>query len=225
MTLGSFREHEGHLLLERAGGAVLFSTRIDVLSDAGADALARAVGVPLSDWSQDRQVHGAQIRVVRSRGQLSPLSGDFDGQVTDLRGIATMVRTADCVPVGLLSGDGVGMLHAGWRGLAAGVIEAGVAALREFGGSPIEAAIGPCARVCCYEVGDEVHAALAPLGDDLRAGRNADLAAAVIAALARSGVADVHDCGRCTICAPEGMLWSHRRDGTGSRNAGLAWRS
>ncbi len=93
-----------------------------------------------------RQVHGTSVQRVYSidgaGGQA--LAIDADGHATGLPGIGTMVLTADCLPVALGSAAAVAMLHAGWRGLAAGVLEEGVRALREVGGQArIAAVIGP----------------------------------------------------------------------------------
>jgi polyphenol oxidase len=144
-----------------------------------------------------------------------------------------MVLVADCLPIavagrGRSNGDGaVAMLHAGWRGLAGGIVAAGVQALRELGvDGPIEAAIGPGAGVCCYEVGEEVHAEFADVGSDVRRGRNLDLKAIARHELERAGVDAVHDIGLCTICADDSLFFSHRRDhGVTGRQAGVAWLS
>jgi copper oxidase (laccase) domain-containing protein len=97
--------------------------------------------------------------------------------------------------------------------------------MREVGGrGAVHALIGPGARGCCYEVGDEVHAAFAH--DDARVGeRNLDLAIVARNRLHEAGVARVDDLGLCTMCHPE-LFFSHRRDGgvTG-RQAGLVWLS
>ncbi len=87
-----------------------------------------------------------------------------DAHVTDRRDLAIAVLTADCIPVALLAPWGVGVAHAGWRGLAGGVIGGTVGELLSIGddgasAARISAFIGPCAGACCYEVGDEVHAA------------------------------------------------------------------
>ena len=137
--------------------------------------------------------------------------------------MAALVLTADCLPIALIAPGAVAMVHAGWRGLAAGVLEEGVEAVRELGGeAELRAAIGPGAGGCCYEVGAEVHAAF---------GRPAERAEIDLKALARerllaAGVAEVHDVGLCTMCSDPALFFSHRRDGgiTG-RQAGLAWRS
>ena len=130
--------------------------------------------------------------------------------------MAAVVLTADCLPVALAAPDSVGMVHAGWRGLAAGVLEAGVAAL---GDGPVSAAIGPGIGPCCYEVGDDVRAAFGT------SARTLDLKAIARERLQAAGVAEVHDCGLCTACDAE-RFFSHRRDrGVTGRQAGLAWRS
>jgi copper oxidase (laccase) domain-containing protein len=119
------------------------------------------------------------------------------------------------------------MLHAGWRGLAGGVVAAGVAGVRALGASgPVAAAIGPGAGGCCYEVGEEVHAAFAAHGGEVRNGRNLDLKAVARRELEAAGVRTVDDVGLCTLCAGRDLFFSHRRDGgvTG-RQAGVAWRS
>jgi copper oxidase (laccase) domain-containing protein len=117
------------------------------------------------------------------------------------------------------------MLHAGWRGLAAGVVAEGVGALRELGATgPIHAAVGPGAGVCCYAVGEEVHAAFSEHGAAVRDGRNLDLKAIARLELERAGVTVVHDAGLCTICADPSLFFSHRRErGVTGRQAGLAW--
>src|SRR5205823_8273805 len=91
----------------------------------------------------------------------APLGLEADGHATAMRGVAVMVLAADCLPVALGSDAAVAIVHAGWRGLAAGVLEEGVRALREVGGrGPIEAVIGPGAGARCYEVGSEMEDAL-----------------------------------------------------------------
>src|SRR5206468_4213135 len=94
----------------------------------------------------------------------------------------------------------VAALHAGWPGLADGLLAEGVAALREVGGEgPIQAAIGPCAGPCCYEVGDEVRERFADVPDACAGGRRIDLPAIATAKLRAAGVEAVHVAGLCTI--------------------------
>ena len=166
-----------------------------------------------------RQVHGTDVIALDGAPPADGIA-DADGVVTRAHGVAAMVLTADCVPVALATPDAVAMVHAGWKGLSGGVLEAGVAALAADG--PVHAAIGPAAGACCYEVGPEV-AERFP-GWALN-GRLLDLKAVAAARLRAAGVAEVLDVGRCTICEP-GVFFSHRAGGgiTG-RNGGLAWRS
>jgi polyphenol oxidase len=151
---------------------------------------------------------------------------EADGQATALRGLGTIVLTADCLPVALSANGAVAMVHAGWRGLAAGVIEEGVRAVRELGGKGhIVAVIGPGAGPCCYEVGDEVHAAF---GGPHRAQsphtRNIDLKAIARDKLLAVGVTEVKDVAACTIC--DERFFSHRREGArAGRQGGVAWLS
>ena len=129
---------------------------------------------------------------------------------------------ADCLPVALGSTGAVAIVHAGWRGLAAGVLEVGVTALRKLADdAPIEAIVGPCAGVCCYEVGAEVHAAF---GGAHRVGRHIDLRAIAHERLATAGVGRVRDVQACTIC--DERFFSYRREGArAGRQAGVAWLS
>jgi copper oxidase (laccase) domain-containing protein len=132
---------------------------------------------------------------------------------------------ADCLPIVIAAPGAVVVLHGGWRGLAAGIVAAGVRALREAGAEgPLAAAIGPGAGGCCYEVGEEVHAAFAAYDPPVRRGRNLDLKAVARADLVAAEASEVHDIGLCTLCADRDLLFSHRRDhGVTGRQAGLAW--
>ena len=147
---------------------------------------------------------------------------EADGQATALPGLGVMVLTADCLPVALGSAGAVAMLHAGWRGLAAGVLEEGVRAMRDLGGGDeIVAVIGPGAGVCCYEVGAEVHAAL---GSGHGAAGHVDLHEIARERLLAAGASRVQDLGICTICDRD--FFSHRREGArAGRQAGVAWLS
>jgi YfiH family protein len=151
---------------------------------------------------------------------------EADGQATALHGLGALVLTADCLPVALSAGGVVAMVHAGWRGLAAGVLEEGVRAVRELDGAgEMVAVIGPGAGACCYEVGEEVHAAF---GGAHRAQRphtrNIDLKAIARDKLLAVGVTEVQDLGACTIC--DERFFSHRREGArAGRQGGVAWLS
>jgi YfiH family protein len=172
------------------------------------------------------QVHG--IRVARLPG---PASEPADAAVSFARGGVCAVLVADCLPVLLASraGDRVGVAHAGWRGLAAGVIESTVAALDCEPGELI-AWLGPSIGPRAFEVGAEVREAF--LARDAGAaaafipGREgrwlADLAALARRRLAAVGVPEIRGGTLCTYSDP-GRFYSYRRDGATGRMAALAW--
>jgi YfiH family protein len=129
-----------------------------------------------------------------------------------------MVLAADCLPVALYGPGGLAMVHAGWRGLAGGIVEAAADAV-----GATTAAIGPGIGPCCYEVGQEVLDAFSDLGDGIAQGRMLDLPEAARRKLAQAGVEKVESAGLCTSCERE-LFFSHRRDqGRTGRQAGIAW--
>jgi polyphenol oxidase len=162
------------------------------------------------------QVHGN--RVLIAPGETNGLP-EADGQATAASEIGLAVLAADCLPVVIASEGAVAAVHAGWRGLATGVIDEGVRVLRELDErGPVHAVIGPGAGPCCYEVGEEVHARFGTVGPEL------DLKAIARDQLCRAGVEVVHDVGLCTMCSPQ-LFFSHRRDrGITGRQAGIVWR-
>lgn len=191
---------------------------------ANRHSLAAALGIRPQDVLIGRQVHGAEI--VRHAAAPDPNAfadpgpdlPSSDGQATEERGLAPLVMVADCLPVALAGPRGVAMIHCGWRGMAAGIVARGAAAV-----GAEAAAVGPGIGPCCYEVGDEVAAAFESLGDGIRDGRMLDLREVARRLLAAAGVEAVAVSELCTSCEPE-LFYSHRRDGerTG-RQAGLAW--
>jgi len=236
-----FTLRDGLIAAELPGGSVRFTTAAtgdlaltaadpaDETASPAAAALADHVGIPWARWAQDRQVHAPDVRSTATAEALRPLTEDHDGQATTLAGVACVVRVADCLPIALVAPEGVAMLHGGWRPLAGGIVGRGVAALRALGATGVQAAIGPAAGVCCFEAGEEVHAAFADLeapDRPVRRGRHADLKAVARAQLEAAGVRVTHDVDVCTICADPADLYSHRRDrGVTGRQAGLTWRS
>ncbi len=168
-----------------------------------------------------RQVLGARVVWASAEGDL----GEAVAVLTRERGVRVGVITADCVPILLAAGDLAGAVHAGWRGLAAGVVENALAACaRAAPGAEISAAIGPCIGGCCYEVdapvleplrvryGALLDAAITPT----RPGHaRLDLGALVGFALARAGLAQsaigvaARTCTRCDAT----RFHSFRRDG------------
>ncbi len=200
-----------------------------VAGTAVADVAERRRGVVDLPWTWLRQVHGASV--VRVAGPGHQAGAVADAAVTAGAGCALAVLTADCAPVALASAEGViGMAHAGWRGLVAGVLEATVSEMRALGATEIEAVIGPCIRPGCYEFGiDDLDVVAGRMGAAVRAtttaGRPAlDLPAAVRAALAAAGVgpAAVADVGVCTACSADHFSWRARREP--QRQAAVIWR-
>ncbi len=194
--------------------------------DANRDRLAALCGIPRERVLQGRQVHGTAVARPGAPPPAGVAPAPADGQATAVPGLAPLVLTADCLPLVLAADGAVAVIHAGWRGLAAGIVEEGVAALRALGADgPAEAAIGPGAGPCCYAVGAEVHAAFAARGhaSASRPDGHLDLKAVAAADLREHGADAVHDAGVCTICDPR--WFSHRRDGTTGRQAALAWLS
>jgi YfiH family protein len=132
-----------------------------------------------------------------------------DALWTDEPGLPLLALTADCLPIAIAAANGrpaLAIVHAGWRGLAAGVVDAAVAAL---GGGPTAAAVGPAIGPCCYEVGPEVSARF---DADLTRDGILDLWSAAERALRRAGVARVERVDLCTRCNEE-RFFSHRRQG------------
>jgi polyphenol oxidase len=221
------------------GGGVLFTDRSDgnMSSVGGRDAEhgAEARGrlrdrLGLQALARGYQVHGSVVQIVAAMPGSEPETADLaraDGHATALSNLGVMVLAADCLPVAISRSGVVAMVHAGWRGLAAGVLERGTRALDELAApgprdaEGLVAVLGPCAGPCCYEVGPEVHAAL---GSDLREKAPIDLRAVARQKLKAVGVGQVLELGGCTIC--DERYFSHRREGEqAGRQAGVAWLS
>jgi purine-nucleoside/S-methyl-5'-thioadenosine phosphorylase / adenosine deaminase len=182
--------------------------------------LARAHGLPSPDeWCWLDQVHGADVVTVTGPGARATA----DAAVTAVSGVPLVVLTADCAPIAIAADDAVGVVHAGWRGLLAGVVPAAVGALRAIGSGRERAVMGPCIRAAHYEFGAEDLAAVAARFGDVVVGETADgrpaldLAAGVRAAFAECGIDDVDDDGLCTYT--DARYFSHRRDGRTGRQA------
>jgi YfiH family protein len=196
--------------------------------DVRPDVAARRRAVIDLPWTWLRQVHGA--RVVRVAAPGDNAGAQADAAVTAEAGCALAVLTADCAPVALASPEGViGVAHAGWRGLVAGVLEATVAEMRALGATHIEAVLGPCIHAGCYEFGaGDLDAVAARFGDTVRATTDAgtpalDVPAAVRAALAGVGIAPagITDVDVCTACSAEHFSWRARREQ--QRQAVVVW--
>ncbi len=206
-----------------------------------AEVTAASDGAPVAAVAWVRQVHGSEVVTVPAPGGTGggPVAtpgavpeaievGTADGMVTAADGPALAVLTADCASVALGSPEGVhGAVHAGWKGLVAGVVPRAVAAMRAAGATRVVAALGPCIHAECYEFGEEDLARVAEvLGPGVRArtaaGRPAlDIPAAVSAALGAAGAVEVPGEDRCTACGAG--YFSHRLRADTGRQALLVW--
>jgi YfiH family protein len=176
--------------------------------------LAAALGLEPDRVAFARQVHGTRL-IEHPRGRDVV---EADGHLLREGGVAALVFAADCLPVALAGPGGAAMVHAGWRGLAGGILGEAATAVEATA-----AAIGPGIGPCCYEVGDEVLSAFAGLGEGVAQGRMLDLPEAARRLLAEAGVERVESAGLCTSCEEE-LFFSHRRDrGRTGRQAGIAW--
>jgi uncharacterized protein, YfiH family len=195
---------------------------------ANRGALQQALALPTAPrWLQ--QVHGCTV------AELGPLPGaqepQADAAVSHLPGTVLAILTADCLPVLFCHADGseIGAAHAGWRGLAAGVLEAALDQLRAPRGQVL-AWLGPCIGAASYEVGEEVRAAFVDRASAAahcftpsRAGHwYCDLAALARQRLQAAGVQHIHGGGFDTF--RDTRFYSYRRDGARSgRFASLIW--
>ena len=213
-----FQPLDGQIALDLPGARAVFTTRTwgdvrECQTEIGQRLGVRPVYA--------RQAHGDNVVTASAGGALKDSA---DALVTGTPGIAPMVLAADCLPIVIAAPRAVAAVHAGWRGLDAGVIAKAVAAVRALSGGVMLAAIGPGAGVCCYEVGDELHRRFSARSQDFRRGRNLDLKAVARVQLMESGVARILDTGVCTICGDPELTFSFRREGAeAGRHAAIAW--
>jgi hypothetical protein len=215
---------------DEPGYIVAFTTRVGGVSEPPYDSLnltigtgddrvrveenrrlaCEAVGVPAATLAFNRQVHSPTVRRARAGVRGEP----GDGLWSEEQGVSMLAMSADCLPIAVARTAGspaLALLHAGWRGLAAGVVASGVSALRSTSsnGAALAAIVGPAIGPCCYEVGREV----SELFDaDLTEDGKLDLWSAAERALAAAGVERIERVDLCTRCNPQ-LFFSHRRDG------------
>lgn len=181
------------------------------------------------------QVHGAAVVDACTVGPDQPVRTG-DASIAALPGVVCAILTADCLPVLFADLDGkvVGAAHAGWRGLAGGVLGETVRAMRAAGAGEITAWMGPAIGPEAFEVGADVRDAFAaamPGAATLAAFKPksdqpvkflADMCTLARLMLARDGVTRVHGGGMCTATAPQ-RFYSYRRDHVTGRQASLIW--
>jgi purine-nucleoside/S-methyl-5'-thioadenosine phosphorylase / adenosine deaminase len=239
--------------LERAGFLAAFTERTGGVSPApfgslnlslvtdddpanGRENRARVVRrLDIPTFATPYQVHGAKVaRVGAKRAGAGFEDPDTrirgaDVLLTRSRGVPLAVMTADCLPIVLASPEEneVAVVHAGWRGLARGILAAAVGAFEGAGG--IRAVMGPAIGPCHYEVGEDVALAVASGSETGAVTRRRggslylDLPGTARATLKARGVGRIEDVGLCTACERK-RFYSHRRDGGTGRQAAIAMR-
>ncbi|MGH9321852.1 MAG: peptidoglycan editing factor PgeF [Vicinamibacteria bacterium] len=181
--------------------------------------LSRLLG--FSGFAQMQQVHGNDVRSAAEEGP----APSCDGLVTDRKGVALLVKTADCVPLLFWASErnAAAAVHAGWRGTISGIAGSAVRKLvSSFGASTgeLHVALGPAIRVCCYEVGDEVIERFRDPDLVSRPGprgrQHLDLVEVNRRELLAAGVPEerIYDSGRCTSCENH-RFYSFRKEGSG----------
>lgn len=204
-----------------------FTTRADGDLQVGGEprhlASRRAALAP-GEWTWLRQTHSSDVVVVEHPGQHR--GSPADAAVTTVAGAVLSVVAADCAPLLLAAPGGLAVIHAGWRGLLAGVVAEAADALARQGQTAVAAVLGPTIAAHHYEFGE---ADLAPIverfGPTVAAAAASgspalDLPAAVRVAVGELGL-DLVDVGQCTACSPD--HWSYRARGDGGRHALVAW--
>lgn len=224
--------HEGLTLVSAAGALALFTDARACPPGFSADGLrvllAEAFGFPTPVLIPQQRHTNVVFTFSGGVPKAQPLQvvGVCDALITAERGVALAVQTADCLPVVLAGAGVVSIVHAGWRGLAAGILEKVVRLLAvQFGVEPmaLNAVIGVGIGPCHYPVGPEVMTALTnqlgPLSDAASDGR-VNLQACAQKALLKAGLSSekLRVLSGCTACSPN--YHSYRRDGP---RAGRQW--
>lgn len=196
---------------------VAFGTARD--GDARSDQRSRrsiSSALGISDaWALIDQVHGSTVLAVKAPGH----HGEADGLFTVEEGLPLAVATADCVPVAILGDGATAVVHAGWRGVAAGVVTQALSQFAEHKVRPTSAVLGPHIGSCCYEVGDEVVEAIGGYSATTSWGTTSvSLADAIVHQLEGISTLSV---GGCTM--EDAALASHRENATPLRQVTVVW--
>jgi len=166
-------------------------------------------------WATVHQVHGNRTVVATEPVHY----GDADGLITQRVGLPIVIATADCVPVVLVGERTRALTHAGWRGIASGVVRGAVDTMHALDDTPSRAILGPHICGSCYEVGIEVNDAIGGFASLTQAGTNgADLAVAIRDQL--DGI-PVVDTAVCTY--EDAAMASYRENGTPDRQVTVVW--
>lgn len=196
------------------GAAFTLAADGDQRSRANRAAVSVALGIS-EKWAGVKQVHGNRIVEVTGSGR----AGEADGLFTKVSGLPVAVMIADCAAVVMGGAGGIGVAHAGWRGMAAGVVAGLREKMRSAGIGPHWAAVSPFIGPCCFEVGPEVAARFPTQVARSRRGlTSVDLGGAVGEQLEDLPIWWAR---RCTRHQPG--CYSHRRDRTPERMAAVGW--
>ena len=176
-----------------------------------------------------KQIHSGNVIVCNESGQLT----DIDGIITNNKNFVLSLQVADCIPIYLydVQNKNIGLIHAGWRGVALGIIENSINELERFDSNPIniKVLLGPSIRQCCFEVGPEVaklfHNKYQKIGENDR--MQLDLQSVVIDKLINMNIhrENIIDVTECTCCSDN--YHSFRRNGykSGRMIAMMGWQS
>ena len=206
----STNSHDGNLSISQPAGRLHLTQR-------------KLIDAP---WSYLKQVHGGEIIRIRNSGDSQGVEGD--GMISSTSGVPMAIQVADCAPIVLICETPViGIVHAGWRGLLAGIVQNACSEMEKLGGHPTTAVVGSCIYPEHYEFGSvELEYMTREFGPTVESetlgGRPAlDIPETAKIALRRNNVFDTHFIGDCT--ASSGKHWSHRVRGDKERQAMIAW--
>jgi polyphenol oxidase len=184
---------------------------------------ARRRGILDAEWTWLRQVHGAEVVTVSRPGEFA---GEIaDGAVVGVVGAPIAVTTADCAPVVLVASNAIAVVHAGWRGAEAGIVERAAGELTARGAQPVATFLGPCIGPSHYEFGQ---ADLARLIDRFGPTVGAvtvdgapalDLPAVIASACRQAG----WPAPQRPPCTSDPMYFSHRTRSDRGRQTTVAW--
>ncbi len=189
----------------------------------GLDDRRRAITGEVGPWSWLRQIHGSELYRVEAPGEHA--GADGDGLLTTTTGCPIAVMTADCAPVILVAEGGVAAVHAGWRGLVAGIIERAGSELVAAAGQPVTALLGPCISPAAYRFGADDLATVVERYGPAVAGTTSDgepaldMAAGVAAACRAAGWPPPP----ASSCTSDPRWFSHRTRTDRARQCAVAW--
>lgn len=197
--------------------------------------LCAAVGLPQARLVVPGQVHGTDLRWVgedeagRGAFDVETVIGEHDGLLTRAMGLGLVISYADCVPVVIVAegeeGPAYATVHAGWRGMLAGVVGKAAAELARSGRRPVAAAVGPSIGPCCFTVDERLRRRFEARFPGSAGAATVDLWHCARLELEAAGVParSVSVAGLCT--ASDARFFSHRRDrGATGRHLAVAWR-